>query len=249
MTKQPKLEEIVNHNKPAEPNIEATCSKDHPLTNAAGRFLKEGLQSDGSGIGIDLNHYDKKSYGSEVEFSLAKTKDCLVIMSAILLRDGRIGNPQIIVNSPEYKEEIYNGSDDDIIAIKGKKISFFLGADGQFVRTVSFGSSTSYEPYSAVMPDCWGEPSVPEVSHEGFLVEREISDEEKELLTVYLENPSDITTLAFATKCTDEDRKIREQKRQEVLECVATKRQHEERFEELSKSHGTRPFPFDKKPL
>lgn len=243
MTKQPTLKEVIDHNSSAEPNIEVICPKEHPLTDAAGRFMEEGLQSSDND-GIYLKHYDKKPYGAEVELSLAEVEDCRVSMGVILLEDGRVGNPKIIVDSPEYVEEIYNGNDEDIITIKGKRISFALYAEGQFKRTVSFGSSTSYEPYPAVISDFWGEPSVPAVSHKGFLVEREISDEEEELLMEYLENPSNITTLALAIKCTDEDRKIREQKRQEVLECVASKRHYADRIEDAARAQASvRPLP------
>ncbi|MCA9339159.1 hypothetical protein KC939_02330, partial [Candidatus Saccharibacteria bacterium] len=166
MTKQPTLKEIIDHTKPAEPTIEVICPKEHSLTNVAGRLMEEGLQSSDND-GIYLKHYDKKPYGAEVEFSLAEVEDCRVSMNVILLEDGQVGNPKIVVDSPEYIEEIYNGSDEDIIAIKGKKISFALDAEGRFIRTVSFGSSTSYEPYRMVMSDLWGEPSVPAVSHKG----------------------------------------------------------------------------------
>lgn len=235
------MSEVIEYSKSAEPNIEVICSKEHALSGVASRFLEEGLRSIGDNS-IDLKSYEQKTYGAEVSLELAKTEDCEVKMGVILLDDGQIGNPQIVIDSPEYTEEIYDGSIGDIVIIKGKKISFALNAEGQFLRVVSFGSSTSYEPYSAVISDCWGEPSVPAVSHEGFLVEREISNEEKELLMEYLESPSDIKTLALATKCTDEDRRIREQKRQQVLECVASRRRYEDRIKDAAKAQaGVRP--------
>lgn len=249
MTKPLEMSEVIEHGEPEEPNIEMICSKEHLLSGVASRLLEEGLRNvDDSSI--DLKSYEQKPYGAEVSFGLAKTEDCEVKMDVILLDDGQIGNPQIVINSPEYTEEIYDGSTGDVIVIKGKKISFALNADGRFLRAVAFGSSTAYEAYPAVISDFWGEPSVPAVSHEGFLVEREISDEEKELLMEYLENPSNITTLAFATKCTDKDRKIREQKRQEVLKCVASKRRYADRIEDAARAQvSARPLPFDTEPL
>lgn len=230
--------------KDEELKIEAICPAGHPLQDAVTKLLQQGLRSAGAdNDSVVLNSYDKQSYGSDIKLSLAEVVDCEVTMKAILLNEGKVGNPVIIVDSPAYLEEIYDGNTGNVIKIVGKKVFFALNSDGDLERTTALGSSTAYEPYPAVVSSSWGRSTVPAASANGFVIHRKAFPEEEYLLYEYLANPTDMQNLALAVRCSEEDQEMRDQKRKQVIDCVASDKKHQKRMDDLNKPSGARPFP------